>query len=96
MFMPFSAEALNSVNSSDRSQRSKGETMSKTVGLLWLAVIFLFSLLAGVAGGILARFAGRGLADAVITGAVACGSTAGLLVAVLGLVLAYLSWSRGQ
>jgi hypothetical protein len=27
---------------------------------------------------------------------VACGSTAGLLVAVLGLVLAYLSWSRGR
>jgi hypothetical protein len=62
----------------------------RTTLLLWLAVTFLSSALTGVVGGILAHLAGDGLAEALITGAVAFAGAAGLFLAVLGFAMAYL------
>jgi len=55
--------------------------------LLWLTITVLSSIITGLAGGILSRAAGDGLAEAIITGAVTFAGTEALLLAILGFAL---------
>ncbi|WP_281898107.1 hypothetical protein [Phytohabitans aurantiacus] len=55
---------------------------------LWLAVGLLFSVIVGVAGGVLAWLSGQRPAAAIIAGGMAFGGAFTLVLAVIGLFLA--------